>query len=107
MSLVDFERADRAKEELGKVTHHLAVNPVLYLAVVLSNRVGAHHQLIAVPPVSLRQKLGHRVEVWVLVRVRQPISLVADAAGKGFNTTVGIPMVAIIAALLGPINVEM
>ena len=54
MSFVDLKRVDRAQEQIWKIRHHLAVNPTLYFAVILADRVGFDHQFVAVPAPALR-----------------------------------------------------
>jgi hypothetical protein len=81
MRFVDLERADRPNVQVGKVADYVAVYPVLHLAVIFSRRVAFDHQFVAVPAVSLRHEVRHRLEVWVLRRERQPLALVPCRAG--------------------------
>ena len=65
-----------------------------------------HHQLVAVPPASLRQKINHRFEVRVLARKRQPRAAVAYHTFKGHDGSVGIPVVTERRTLLLPVNIK-
>ena len=73
VSLVDLERVHLANNQVRPVRDNFPVDPYLHFAVVASHCVQLHHLLVAVPAISLRQKVGQWIKVWICAR--EPVSV--------------------------------
>jgi hypothetical protein len=105
VSLVDLERTDRAHIQVGKISCHFTVNPVLNFTVIVSRRVRFDHEFVAIPVVPLRDEQRIRLEIGVLVGIGEPIALSSSGRFPRQHVTVRIPVVPISFALLRPVSI--